>query len=296
MVYHSVDEIDFRPEELPAMPRPGRVLMASPDYFDVSYVINPHMEENVGRVNAGVAADQWAALRNAYESLSIPVSVIPAVKGLPDLVFAANQTLPYYNPHDGSRGIVAGSMHAPERRDEVHHFERFFQSHGYEIVRISASNGSFEGMGDALWHPGRHLLWAGYGYRTDLEALENLSDELDVPVIALRLVDERFYHLDTCLSMLDDESVLLFAPAIDEEGVAIVRKFFPSIVDAPEDEAAGLLACNAHAPDERTVFIQRGCVRTVERLRKARFDPVEVETSEFLKSGGSVFCLKQMFW
>ena len=33
-----------------------------------------------------------------------------------------------------------------------------------------------------------------------------------------------------------------------------------------------------------------------KRLRAAGFEPVEMDTSEFLKSGGSVFCMKLMFW
>lgn len=296
MVYRTRAEIDFRLEDLPVMPPPRRVLMGRPDFFDVSYVINPHMAENVGRVDAGEAADEWRLLRRAYESLEVPAETVPAVEGLPDLVFAANQTFPFYDPRDGTRGIVLSEMHAPERRDEVRHFARFFRSQGYQSVRLPGTVGSFEGMGDALWHPGRHLVWGGYGFRTTLDALRSLSSMLEVPVIALRLVDERFYHLDTCLSLLDDHTAMLYPPAIDEEGQALVRHFFTQIVYVPEDEAVNLLACNAHSPDGRHVLIQKGSRTTIGRLQDAGFEPVEVETGEFLKSGGSVFCMKQMFW
>ena len=295
-LYRTLAEIDFRLDDLPALPRPARVLMAKPDYFDVSYVINPHMQGNVGTVDSSVAADQWRTLRRAYESLSIPADTVRAVEGLPDLVFAANQTLPYYDPTDGTRGVVLSRMASPERRDEVAHFARFFRSQGYEVTQLPDPTLEFEGMGDALWHPGRHLLWGGYGFRTTPEAYEALAARLEVPVVGLRLVDERFYHLDTCFSLLDGQTVLVFPPALDGEAMAMIRHFFPRIIEAPEKEALELFACNAHCPDEQHVFIQRGCALTTDRLRAAGFEPVELDTDEFLKSGGSVFCLKQMFW
>lgn len=294
--YRTLAEIDFRLEDLPAMPRPRRVLMAKPDFFEVAYVINPHMEGHVGAVDRSVAMEQWKTLRRAYESISIPADTVRPVEGLPDLVFAANQTFPYYDPTDGTRGVVLSRMRAPERRDEVSHFARFFRSQGYEVTQLPNPTSEFEGMGDALWHPGRHLVWGGYGFRTAAETYEALATRLEVPVIGLRLVDERFYHLDTCLSMLDERSVLVYPPALEAEGLALVRHFFPRVIEAPEDEAVELFACNAHCPDERHVFIQRGCAVTIERIREAGFEPIELETEEFLKSGGSVFCMKQMFW
>ncbi len=278
------------------MPRPKRVLMAKPDHFEVAYVINPHMEGHLGEVDRAEAADQWRALRQAYESISIPADTLQAVEGLPDLVFTANQTFPYYDPTDGTRGVVLSRMHAPERRDEVAHVARFFRSQGYEVTQLPDPTMEFEGMGDALWHPGRHLIWGGYGFRTTLETYEALASRLEAPVVALRLVDERFYHLDTCLSMLDARTVLLYPDALEPEAVALVRHFFPRVIEAPEDEAVRLFACNAHCPDEQHVFIQRGCVETIAKLREAGFEPVELDTGEYLKSGGSVFCMKQMYW
>lgn len=295
-IYRTLAEIDFRLEDLPAMPRPRRVLMAKPDYFDVTYVINPHMQDNVGRVDRGRAAEQWRALRRAYESLSIPAHTVRPVEGLPDLVFAANQTLPYYDPRDGTRGVVLSRMHAPQRRDEVSHFMRFFKSQGYETAALPDPTLEFEGMGDAIWHPGRHLLWAGYGFRSSFDAYHVLARRLEVPVITLRLQDQRFYHLDTCFSVLDANSALIFPGALEDEGVALIRHFFARVIEVPEEEAVSGFACNAHCPDDQHVLIQRGNASTNQMLREAGFEVIEIDTDEFLKSGGSVFCMKQMFW
>lgn len=297
MVYRRVEEIDFELEDLPAMPRPARVLLTTPDYFDVEYVINPHMEGKAGTVDRREAARQWRALRDTYESLSIPAKVVEGAEGLPDMVFCANQTLPYYDPENGTRGVVLSQMHADQRRPEVEHYARFFSRQGYKVKELPEGlDTGFEGMGDAIWHPGRYLLWGGYGFRTSLAAYEELSALLEVPVLALRLADEEFYHLDTCFSVLDEESVLIYKGAFDEDGRGLIAHFFERIVEAPEDEARHLFACNAHCPDGEHVLIQHGCDKTNRRLQQAGFVPVELDTDEFLKSGGSVFCMKQMIW
>jgi N-dimethylarginine dimethylaminohydrolase len=287
--------IDIR--SLPAIPRPERVLMTSPEHFDVEYVINPHMEGNIGAVDPERARAQWNQLRDTYERLGFTVSSIPGVEGLPDMVFCANQTLPYLTP-GGKKGVVLSRMFAPQRRDEVPYYARFFEEEGYRIdeVDATAAGESFEGMGDALWHPGRFLLWGGYGFRTDRTVYDHLASDFGFPVLPVSLTDPDFYHLDTCLAPLNEVTALVYPGAFDEEGLEVVRAHFRHVLEAPENEARELFACNAHCPDGRNVIIQRGCAETSRKLRDAGFDPVEVDTDEYLKSGGSVFCMKVMFW
>ena len=288
------DTLDL--DALPAIPRPGRVLLTSPDHFAVDYVINPHMAGNVGAVDAGRARRQWEAVRDAYERLGIETVVMAGAPGLPDMVFCANQTLPYQTP-GGERGVVLSRMHAAQRKPEVDHYARFFQGEGYEVHGLDEDlPGDFEGMGDALWHPGRYLLWGGYGYRTDRQVYDRLSSALGFPVLSLELTDPDFYHLDTCLCPLDEETALLYPGAFTAEGIRTVRSHFRRTIEAPEAEARELFACNAHSPDGEHVLIQRGCRETVGLLRAGGYTPVEIDTSEFLKSGGSVFCMKLMFW
>lgn len=297
MTYASTSEIDFELDELPSLPQPGRVLMTTPTYFDVQYVINPHMADHIGEVDGKEAGRQWRTLHNAYESLGLTVNVVEGQEGLPDMVFCANQTLPFYGPVDGRHGVVMSRMHAPQRRDEVVYFEPFFRRIGYEIIHLmDRGELEFEGMGDAIWHPRTHLLWAGYGVRSSLDAYSEISSALDVPVVMLRLSDEAFYHLDTCFSVLDRETVLIYPGAFDDDGLALIRRLFNRVIEAPESEARMLFACNAHCPDDQHVLIQKGCEVTNRLLTQAGFEPLEIDTTEFLKAGGSVFCMKQMFW
>ena len=124
----------------------------------------------------------------------------------------------------------------------------------------------------------------------------DISDALNTPIILLALHDPDFYHLDTCFCPLDEATVLLYPPAFERDGLACIEKMFDRIIVAPEREARELFACNAHSADGKHVIIQRGCVETCQNLTDHGYIPIEVDTDEFLKSGGSVFCMKQMFW
>ncbi len=303
MVYSCVEEINFTLQELSSTPMPQKVLMANPKYFDVEYVINPHMQGHIGSVDSAKALQQWNTLKLAYEEIGIESHVIEGVPGFPDMVFCANQSLPCYHISEGKHitegkhGVVLSNMHAAQRKGEVAFFAGFFNKQGYAIYNVDSDNGSdFEGMGDAVWHPNFTLLWGGYGYRTHCDIYEEIAQLLNVRILTLELSDPDFYHLDTCFCVLDAETVLIYPGAFSGEGLALIRHFFTHVIESPENEARSLFSCNAHCPDQHHIIIQQGCTDTVAKLKDAGFHPIEVDTSEFLKSGGSVFCMKQMFW
>ena len=296
-LYRSTAELDFDSvSQLPQRAEPGRVLMVRPDYFEVAYVINPHMEGHVGAVDRQRAQEQWEALRGTYERLGFPVIALPGVEGLPDMVFAANQSLPFQSP-EGERRVWMSRMHAPERRPEVPYIEAWYRSEGYRIDHfLDPAISDFEGMGDAIWHPGHMLLWGGYGFRSSLRAYEEIARRWGVRVIALELRDPDFYHLDTCFCALDERTVLIYPGAFTREGLALIGALWPRVLKAPESEARRLFACNAHCPDGRHVLIQAGCRETIRCLRTQGFEVIELDTGEYLKSGGSVFCMKMMVY
>ena len=297
MIYQTPDALDFQLGALPSLPRPRRVVLTTPTHFDVEYVINPHMAENVGAVQKEVAWQQWKALRATYTALDRTPVVVNGQAGLPDMVFCANQTLPFYDPRTDTKGVVLSRMHSEHRADEVPYYARFFEDRGYRVETLPEDlDADFEGMGDALWHPERALLWGGYGYRTSPEAYRALSELLDLPIVALRLVDPDYYHLDTCLSPLDPNHALVAPQAFDDAGRALIDALFETTIEVPDHEARHQFACNAHCPNGTHVLIQEGCEQTNEQLRDHDFVPVELDTSEFLKAGGSVFCMKQMIW
>jgi len=292
-VITRADRMDFDVRAAPERPRETRVLLADPSFYAIEYVINPHMAGHVGSVDNEKARAQWENLRAAYRRLGFDVQVLEGARGLPDLVFVANQSFPAQFA-DGRWGAVLARMNHPERQPEVAVVADWYRRAGGATVPLDAGESPFEGMGDALWIPGHRVIVGGFGFRTDVSVYERLSELADAPVLAVRLEDERFYHLDTCLSLLDSETALFVPEAFEPQGVALLERAFPRLRALPVDESAELLACNGHCPDERHFLVQAGCERTAATVRELGFEVIELDTTEFLKSGGSVFCMKLM--
>ena len=294
-VYKYITDIDFKLSDLEEMPLPHRVLMVKPTFFDVEYVINPHMEGQIGKVDKMRARSEWDFLLNGFKELGYDAHVIEGAENLPDMVFCANQSLPYSDGEENK--VIMSRMHTDQRKGEVPLIEKFFESRDYEILHLDPNKvETFEGMGDALWHPGKKLLWGGYGFRTTENVYKEISSLLDVPVILLELTDEKFYHLDTCMSVLDKRTVLIYPDAFSQESLKLIYHFFERVITSTSYEAEKFLSVNAICPDGKNVLIQQGCTDVNKKLRDAGFSIHEYSTYQFLKSGGSVFCMKLLFW
>ncbi len=296
--YHTAGELDFVLADVPRLAGPDRVLLADPRDFDVKYAINPHMRDERGelhRVDRDRAREQWDALRDAFTRLGVTVHVAAPLTGHPDLAFCANQVLPLPPGVGGDDwGLVPSNMARAERRGEVAHVVESLAALGLR-VDPSVAAGPFEGTGDGLWHPGRRLLWAGVGPRSVTAAWREIAERYRVPTLVLALRDADFYHLDTCLALLDERTALWVPSAFDEPSRELVRACIERLIEVDETEARTRLACNAYSPDGLHVLIQSGSAKTHRALAVAGYRVVELETSEFLKSGGSAFCLKLAF-
>lgn len=283
--------------DLPSRVEPKTVLMCGPDYFEVKDVKNPHMAEHVGTTDRQAAILEWEKLRHTFEGLGYPVNVVPAQPGLEDMVYAANQVF-VGTDADGTRLCIPANMKHSARQKEVPFYVDWFRAHGYKVQELTDNSATeapcFEGHGDALWHPSRRLIWGAYGFRTAAAAYDHLSVLMDAPILRLRLVDAVFYHLDTCLAPLDEETAMYYPAAFDADGRELLGAVFKNLLEVNASEAANF-ACNA-AVLGRNVVMQKGSPEIRKRLQDLDFEVCEVDTSEFIKGGGSVFCLKTMVY
>ena len=271
-------------------PRAARLLVCPPEHFEVLDVKNAFMAGHVGAVDRALARRQWDALQAALRREGVAVETLPAARGREDMVFTANGAVVLPRTEGGADVVLARLRHA-SRQAEVPHLRRWLEAAGFRCSELPHECGHLEGHGDVLVVPGRRMLLGGHGGRSELGALEALARRLDVPLVPLPLVGEPFYHLDTCLLLLDEDSALLHPPAFRPAALAALEVLFPRLIEADPDEAEHELACNARALANGAVVISAGAARTAERLAAAGYRPVPVDLSEFHKSGGSVFCL-----
>lgn len=284
--------------DYPPMPHGKSLFMVKPDGFDVLAAINPHMLDEAGQlqtIDRTRAKEQWLALVSAYEHIGFNPQQFDSSRDCPDMVFCANQSFPFLD-RDGSPAVVLSNMREDSRQLEVSLLAEQLAAHGvrtYPLVPRTAQS-CFEGMGDALWVPGRQLICGGYGFRTDRSIYESLQAITGVSIVLFELRNPKFYHLDTCLSLLDEQSALACRAGFTKEGWLILERLFPRLIEVELNEADSPgFACNAHCPDQKHVLLQEGNLKTCAALRAHGFIPIELDTSEFIKSGGSVFCLKQ---
>jgi len=260
-----------------------RFLMCAPHHFEVAYVINPWMEGNVARCRNDAAAQQWNALAALVGEVA-RVDIIAPAAGVPDLVFTANAGLVLDN-----RFVLSRFRH-PERQKEEPHFAKWFDKHGFDVLTLPPDV-SFEGAGDALFDRHYALLWMGHGHRTHATCAPLLEQLLDIEVEPLELVNERFYHLDTCFCPLEGGYLMYYPTAFDATSQARIAARVPAerrIVVGDED--AFDFACNA-VNSGSNIFLNRASTVLIGELHSRGFVVHQTELTEFMKAGGSAKCL-----
>jgi len=279
------------------LPLQQRVLMVNPEYFDVEYAINAFMTDENGelkRVDKTLAKHQWKTLADIYRKLGLEVTILQARPNLPDMVFAANQSLPFWSLDTNVPAVVMSRMTSKFRKPEVEFFSEWYESEHYAIREINQDELTFEGNGDAVVQGTRPVIWVANGPRTSAAVADELKRLTGYEVISLTLRHELFYHLDTCFSILDSETVAFYPGAFDAADLEKIKKGFSRRIEIGLEECRDSFAGNCHSPDGKHVILQKGSPKFCGALKTHGFEPIEVDTSEFMKSGGSVFCMKMM--
>ncbi|HYN97752.1 MAG TPA: amidinotransferase [Pilimelia sp.] len=261
-------------------PRKRTYLMCAPEHFAVEYAINPWMDITTP-VDTELALKQWHRLRETLLGLGHVVHTLPPEEGLPDMVYAANGAFVVDGTAYGAR-----FLHAQRIREARAH-RSFYEAAGWRFVEPQRTN---EGEGDFVYLPGAYggIVLGGYGFRTEPAAHAEAQDALGRPVIALKLVDPRFYHLDTALAALDDGNIAYFPGAFAPSAQRVLRQLFPAAVRADESDAYAF-GLNL-VSDGRHVLLNAEATGMAGRLAAAGYAPMLVELSELKKGGGSVKC------
>ena len=251
--------------------------MCPPEHFTVQYGINPWMDP-ARPVDAVRAMAQWRSLRETFTRLGHQVRIISPEPGLPDMVFAANGATVIGGQVLGAR------FRYPQREPESAAYLRWFQRSGFPAPAPPRTVN--EGEGDIVF--AGHSVIAGYGFRSDEAAAQQVAGLFGLPVVSVRLVDPRFYHLDTALCVLDADTAAYYPAAFDDAARAALASLFAELIEA-KDEDAGGLGLNA-VSDGRHVVLPAQARGLAAQVAAAGFEPVPVDVSEFLKAGGGPKC------
>lgn len=264
------------------------ILLSPPNYFNVNYIINPWMKNKVGTVDFNLANSQWNNLKSLISKLALTNFLFCEEPNLPDVVFTANAGILINDT------FVNSCFNNVERKPESAIFAKYFNSIGKRVDNFFVENNiPFEGAGDALYSKKHNIYTVSYGFRTSKLAfnyLNKLFTKVGSDSIQVELVDDRFYHLDTCFCPLDNGSILIYLPAFSNESVLLLEQTYGNDLIPVSDIDAANFACNALSLGNYIILNE--CSDSLFlKLNSVGLTVIKSPTSEFMKSGGSVKCL-----
>ncbi|QKJ20673.1 dimethylargininase [Microbacterium hominis] len=260
-------------------------LMCRPEHFTVSYTINPWMHPS-NPTDTAKAVAQWQKLHDTYIALGHDVHLIDPIPGLPDMVYTANGGFLIDGVAYGAKFRFA------ERQPEGPAFMDWFRDNGFRVadpVETNEGEGDFLLVGDAIL--------AGTGFRSTGDSHRELAEVFGKEVVSLNLVDPRFYHLDTAISVLDPvqgpggverANIAYLEHAFDERSQAILAERYPDAIRVSDEDGA-VFGLNSSS-DGLNVIISPRARGFEAQLRERGYNPVLVDLSELLLGGGGIKC------
>jgi len=262
---------------------PETLVMCTPEGFAVNYEINPWMQHQIGHVFPELAATQWNGLFDKLSAL-VDVKIMLGDPAWPDLVFTANAGLPLAR----EKKFILSNFKHPQRQGEKAINRVWFEDAGWTCIDLPDS-AVFEGAGDALFDSAGRL-WVGGGPRSDEATPAHLARHIATPIHRLKLVDPRFYHLDTCFCPLPAGYALYLPAAFDKASRDLLARSFGEKLISLTPEEGQQFCANAICVG-RAIVMNHATPRLKKLLEGLNFSVLETPLSEFMKSGGSAKCL-----
>lgn len=260
--------------------------------------INLWMEER-HTIDPVLAEIQWGNLRQCIEYYDGKIKYIEPQKEFPDMIFTRNAglVLPPFGGEPQKKRVILSSFNNKERQGEREFYKKWFEKNGFEVIMLPMG-AVFEGGGEAIFW--KDQLFFGYGFRAPIDTACHLEYALieacvDADVVSLKLVDERFYHLDTAFMPIrgdgeKTQDVLVYYPgAFDKKALEIIASLPIERIKVTEQDAC-MFGCNLLAFGNN-IIIAKGTTTLVPALKEKGFASLEFAMDEIKKGGGSAYCM-----
>jgi len=200
------------------------------------------------------------------------------------MVFVANAGLPMKD-----KFILSNFTHK-ERQGEVEFFRKYF-SKKFEVIELPEDI-KFEGQGDAFF-VGKKL-FIGNGFRSSEKAGDYIKEYLpdDYKIIKLNLINQNFYHLDTAIAYIGDDNFLVVKSAFSDDSLEILKRQ-GNLIFLSDEDAKNFAANNIIYKEN--IILNDATPELEKKLNDLDLNVIKKNTSEFLKSGGSVRCLSLVY-
>ncbi len=233
----------------------------------------------LGKPDYGLALRQHDAYIEAMKSCGVEVTVLPPDESFPDSCFVEDPAVLttkcaiITNPGASSRNMETGAM--------IPVIKQFYPEDKIESIK---SPGTLEG-GDVMM-AGSHF-YIGRSNRTNEEGIRQFIEILEkygftgseVPLY-------KVLHLKTGVTYIENNNLLVSGEFIHKPDFAEFNKII-----VPEEEAYGANCIWVNG----TVIVPEGYPLVLEAVKKAGYETITVDTSEFRKLDGGLSCLSLRF-
>lgn len=240
-------------------------------------IVNGITTANLGTPSYEKALQQHTAYKKVLTECGLQVFEVDANEQFPDSVFIEDTAL--VTP----QMAVITNPGAVSRKGEVLEVETFLSKFFQNIERIS-SPGTLD-AGDVMMVGGHFYI--GISARTNFEgALQLIKILARYGYTGSTIHLESVLHLKTGISYLENNNLLASGEFL---GKPELKNF--NIIEVPHEEsyASNSLWVN------NTVIVPEGYPQTLDRIQKAGYRTIIVDTSEFRKLDGGLSCLSLRF-
>jgi len=214
---------------------------------------------------------------------------------VPDLVFISCAGLSL--PRLPESVVILPNMKYEQRKRELKYVKEIFKEAKIKTIEFPNEH-EFEGQAEAKWFNNGELLVVGYGFRmtkASVKTLRKLINEtyesygvLPPRVISIHLKSFRFFHLDLAMLETSQTSAILQDDALNEKDrLRLSKELEITLIDTEDPFCLNSIIDGDHLlthvlnNNELKEFLEH---KTGKKI-------IELDTSEFEKSGGSVRCL-----
>ena len=232
---------DRGPARPPASSSTARYLMCRPEHFTVSYTINPWMEP-ANPTDTAVAVAPVAGRSTTPTSRSA-TTCTSSTRSRACPTWSTRPTAASSSTASRTARSSASRSACPRARPFMDWFGAARLRHVAEPVEVNEGEGDFLLVGD--------MILAGTGFRSTGDSHRELGEVFGKEVVRLTLVDPRFYHLDTAISVLDPvegpgrRPRRRTSPTSPARSTSAARRSSPSATPTPSTSPTRTAPCSA---------------------------------------------------
>lgn len=256
-----------------------RVILCQPQYMTIRDVINEtqkHFKDE--GIHIELALEQHDHLVKTLRENGVEVYLLPYHKKFPEQVFTRDIGFTL-----GETIFVADMAH-DVRKGEENVLKQWLEDEGISYYNIIGD--MIEG-GDVIID--RDTIYIGLSNRTNMEAINHLSDLLDKQFKVTPIdFPEKFLHLDCVFNIVSEKVALVYPEALKKEDIERFQSRY-ELIEVTEEEQF-TLGTNVMSIGNNRILSLPVNKKVNDELRKRNFEIIEVDITEIIKSGGSFRC------